>query len=162
MTMITLEREDRASRYLLVGSLALNLFFIAGAGALAMRHILAPSQPSQVERVRTAASRIERLAAPLPAADAEKLRGVFRERAAVAEAARDALNGAFENVQAALRAEPFDAAKLGAAFAAARAARPAYEMQMQEIIAAAAQAMSHDGRSKLAEWPPARPNSGAR
>jgi hypothetical protein len=37
--------------------------------------------------------------------------------------------------------------------------RPAYELAMQQIIAAGAQAMSHEGRNKLAEWPPSRPNT---
>jgi uncharacterized membrane protein len=162
MTMITLDSQDRASRLLLIGSLALNLFFVGTAGALTARHYITPSQPVPVERARTAAARVERLAAPLPAADAEKLRAAFRERAGAAEGARDALNAAFERVQAALRAEPFDPAALSAAFGAARAARPAYELAMQQIIAAGAQAMSHEGRSKLAEWPPSRPNTNTR
>ena len=162
MTMITLDSQDRASRLLLIGSLALNLFFVGTAGALTARHYIAPAQLPPVERARTAAARIERLAAPLPAADAEKLRAAFRERAGAAEGARDALNAAFERVQAALRAEPFDPAALGTAFSAARAARPAYELAMQQIIAAGAQAMSHEGRSKLAEWPPSRPNTSTR
>jgi uncharacterized membrane protein len=162
MTMITLDSQDRASRLLLVGSLALNLFFVGTAGALTARHYIAPTQPAPVERSRTAAARVERLAAPLPAADAEKLRAAFRERAGAAEGARDALNAAFERVSAALRAEPFDPAALGTAFSAARAARPAYELAMQQIIAAGAQAMSHEGRSKLAEWPPSRPNTNTR
>lgn len=162
MTMITLDSRDRASRFLLIGSLALNLFFVGTAGALTARHYMMPSEPAPVERVHTAAARIERLAAPLPAADAEKLRAAFRERQAAAEGARDALNAAFKRVQAALRAEPFDPAQLSAAFSAVHAVRPAYELAMQQIIAAGAQAMSHEGRSKLAEWPPSRPKTKTR
>ena len=88
MTM-TMTIQDRSSRWLLVGSLALNLFFIGTLGALAMRHYVLPTQPAATERPRTAAARIERLAAPLPAADAEKLRAAFRAREAAAENARD-------------------------------------------------------------------------
>src|SRR5207244_4556503 len=105
MTMaITL--QDRSSRWLLVGSLALNLFFIGTLGALAVRHYVMPAQPAATERPRTAAARIERLAAPLPAADAERLRIAFQAREASAAAAREALNRAFDPIQAALRRKP--------------------------------------------------------
>ena len=160
MTM-TMVMPDRSSRWLLVGSLALNLFFIGTLGALAVRHIVAPEVPAANERPRTAAARIERLAIILPAADAETLRVAFRARATEAEGGRDALNRAFERVQAALRAQPFDPAPLRAAMAEARSARPPYEQVMQEIFVAAAAGMSSDGRMKLADGPP-RPAPNAR
>jgi uncharacterized membrane protein len=158
MTM-TMSMEDRSSRWLLIGSLALNLFFVGTIGALVLRHYVAPSQPAVTERPRTAAARIERLAAPLPAADAEVLRAAFRARAADAEGAREALTRAYERVQAVLRAQPFDATQLRAAMADARAARPTYEQVMQDIFAAGAAGMSPEGRAKLAEWPPRSPNA---
>jgi uncharacterized membrane protein len=161
MTM-TMEIQDRSSRLLLLGSLALNLFFIGTIGALAARHYLAPPQPAAVERPRTAAARIERLAAPLPAADAEKLRAAFRARESAAEGARDALNRAFDRIQTALRAEPFDTAQLRGAFGEARAARPVYEQAMQEIVALAAADMSRQGRDRLADWPSSRTNTNTR
>ena len=161
MTIMTMD-SDRASRWLLIGSLALNLFFVGTIGALALRHYLAPAQPATAERPRTAAARIERLAAPLPPADAEKLRAAFRARETAAEGAREALNRAFERIQAALRAEPFDAAQLRAAFAEARVARPGYEQAMQEIVAAAATGMSPAGRGKLADWPSSRTSANTR
>lgn len=162
MTMMTMDIQDRSSRLLLIGSLALNLFFIGTIGALAARHYMAPPAPAAVERPRTAAARIERLAAPLPAADAEKLRAAFRARAGEAEGARDALNAAFERVQGALRSEPYDPTRLAAAFKDARSVRPAYELAMQQIIETAAAAMSREGRTKLAEWPTARSGSNTR
>jgi uncharacterized membrane protein len=158
MTM-TMAMPDRSSRWLLIGSLALNLFFVGTVGALALRHIMAPPRQAETERPRTAAARLERLAAPLPAADAEKLRTAFRARATEAESARDALNRAYERVQAALRAQPFDAAQLHAAMADARAARPLYEVVMQDILAAGAAGMSSAGRARLAEGPPRSPNA---
>jgi uncharacterized membrane protein len=158
MTM-TMAMPDRSSRRLLIGSLALNLFFVGTVGALALRHIMAPPHQAETERPRTAEARLERLAAPLPAADADKLRAAFRARASEAESARDALNQAFERVQAALRAQPFDATQLRAAMADARAARPLYEMVMQDIFAAGASEMSPEGRARLAEWPPRPPNT---
>jgi uncharacterized membrane protein len=154
MTMLTMDMPDRTSRWLLIGSLALNLFFIGTIGALAVRHAVAPAQPAATERPRTAAARIERLAAPLPAADADKLREAFRPREAAAEAARGNLNRAFERMQAALRAQPFNPDELRGAMADIRAVRPAYEQAMQEVLAAGAIAMSPEGRAKLAEWPP--------
>jgi uncharacterized membrane protein len=159
MTMMTIAMPDRSSRWLLIGSLALNLFFIGTVAALAVRHYVAPAQPAATERPRTAAMRIERLAAPLPVADAEKLRAAFRTREATAEAGREGLNRAFEQMRAALRAQPFDAAQLRVALAEVRKARPVYELSMQEIFAAAAADMTPEGRAKLADWPPPRPSA---
>jgi len=161
MTM-TMTMPDRSSRWLLIGSLALNLFFVGTAGTLAARHFFASPQQIMMERPRTAAGRIERMAAPLPAADAEKLHAAFRAREAAAEGARDEVNRAFERVQAALRAQPFDAAQLRTALAGVRTARPAYEQIVQEIYLNAAAAMSPEGRSKLADGPSPRPNTSAR
>lgn len=154
MTVLTMDMPERSSRWLLIGSLALNLFFIGTIGALALRHTFAPAQPAVTERSRTAAARIERLAAPLPPADADKLRAAYASRAAAAEAAREALTRAFERMQAALRTQPFNPDELRAAMAETRAVRPAYEQVMQEILATGASAMSNEGRAKLAEWPP--------
>ena len=162
MTMMTLTMPDRSSRWLLIGSLALNLFFIGTLGALALRHYVMPAQQAATERPRTAAARIERLAAPLPAADADKLRIAFRAREGAAEGARETLNRAFDRIQAALRAQPFDSAQLRAALAEVRAARPGYEQVMQEIYLAAATTMSAEGRAKLADGPSPRPNTNAR
>ncbi len=161
MTM-TLTMPDRSSRWLLIGSLALNLFFIGTIVSLAARHYVLPPQQAAAERPRTAAARIERLAAPLPAADAEKLRAAFRARARAAEGARDALNKAYERAQDVLKAEPFDAAALRAALAEARGARPAYDQVMQEILIAGASTMSPEGRTRLADWPSPRTPSTTR
>lgn len=160
MTM-TMTMPDRSSRWLLIGSLALNLFFIGTIASLAARHYVMTTQTAAVERPRTAAARIERLAAPLPAADAERLRAAFRARESAAESARDALNRAYERARAALRADPFDPAALRSALAEARGARPAYDQIMQDILLAGATAMSADGRNKLADWPAARPATSA-
>lgn len=161
MTM-TMTMPDRSGRFLLIGSLALNLFFVGTIVALAVRHVFAPAPQVTTERPRTAAARIDRMAAPLPSADAEKMRSAFKAREAAAEGARDEVNRAFERVQAALRAEPFDGARLRASLAAVRAARPAYEQIMQDILTDAASVMSPAGRAKLADAPSPRPNPSAR
>jgi uncharacterized membrane protein len=156
MTM-TMTMPDRSSRWLLIGSLALNVFFICTLGSLALRNYVMPAQQAATDRPRTAAARIERLAAPLPAADAEKLRASFRTQAAAAEGARDGLNRALEHLQGALRTQPFDPAQLRAALTEIRTARPVYEQVMADIYLSAATAMSQEGRIKLADWPPPRP-----
>ena len=161
MTM-TMTMPDRSSRWLLVGSLALNLFFIGTIGALAVRHYVAPAQPTVTERPRTAAARIERLAAPLPAADAEKLRAAFRAREGAAESGRESLNRAFERMREALRAQPFDEAQVRASLAEIRRARPVYEQVMQEIYFTAASTMSPEGRARLADWPSTRNTTSTR
>ncbi len=154
MTMMSIELGDRSSRWLLVGSLALNLFVIAAGTALYVRHQFAQPAATQAERPRTAAARIERLAATLPAADAETLRGAFRARASATEAVRDALNRASERIQGALRADPLNAGELRTAMAQTRTARIAYDQAFHEVVAAAAAEMSPQGRAKLADWPP--------
>ena len=161
MTM-TMTMPDRSSRWLLIGSLALNLFFIGTIVSFAARHYVMPAPTAATERPRTAAARIERLAAPLPAADAEKLRAAFRARESAAEGARDALNKAYERAQASLRTDPFDPAALRTALADARGARPAYDQIMQGILLTGASAMSTEGRNKLADWPASRPATTAR
>jgi hypothetical protein len=112
------------------------LFFIGTIGALAVRHYVAPAQPAATERPRTAAARIERLAAPLPPADAEKLRAAFRAREARAEGARETLNRAFERIQAPARASLRRGATARRDCEGACRAT-GYEQAMQEILAAA-------------------------
>ena len=143
----------------MIGSLALNLFFIGTIGSLAVRHYVMPAQPAATERPRTAAARIERLAAPLPAADAEKLRAAFRAREAAAEGARDALNRASSASQGRVaRASRSIPQQLRAALAEVRTARPAYEQVMQEISADRRERdVARGPRNKLADWPPSRP-----
>ena len=63
-----------SSRWLLLGSLALNLFFVGIAVAMAIR---TPAPPTWDRDVFV---RVERIAATLPAADADLLRGEVKAR----------------------------------------------------------------------------------
>jgi uncharacterized membrane protein len=149
---------DRASRTVLFVSLALNLFFLGVLGATAVRQLwLQP--PAALEPSRSAAERIDRLAATLSAPDAEKLRTEFRAREQILEAAHAAYRRAQERVRAALRAEPFDVAAVRSAMAETRAARQALDLALHEVISTAAAQMSPAGRNSLADWSP--PHSGA-
>lgn len=145
--------DERASRRLVLVSLALNLFFIGIGGALIVRTYTS-SPPVAAPIDRSAAARIDRLAATLPPADAEKLRAEFRTQAAKVEPAREAYRHAQDTARAVLRTEPFDAAALRNAMRDTRAARVVLDEALNEVIATAATQMSAEGRRKLADWPP--------
>lgn len=155
----TLPTRGGSSRWLLIVSLALNLFFIGAASTLALRHYLESGQTTAVQPQRTAAGRIEWLVAPLPPADAEKLRASFRAQATPAEQARGALNRAIDHLQAALRKQPFDPADLRAALLEIRATRPVYEQVMGDLYLAAVVEMSTEARLKLADLVRPRPRT---
>ena len=133
-------------RWLLLGSLALNLFFIGVAAALLIRN------PAPQDRSMSA--RIERLAETLPAADADILRSRFQSDRAAVEGARDTYEAMRETIRQALRQEPFDAAAMRDSMAKTRAARQNFDSVLLGMIAGAAADMSSGGRQILAEWPP--------
>src|ERR1051326_8908510 len=149
---------DRASRVLLFVSLALNVFFLGVLGATAVRQFWLQPQAA-FEPSRTAAERIDRLGASLPAPHAEKLRAEFRRREPAREAADSAYRPSQDAVRAALRADPFDLAAVRAAMADTRAARQALDLALHEVIDSAAEHMSPAGRNRLASWSP--PHAGA-
>lgn len=143
-----LTRRGDGSRWLLFGSLALNLFFIGIALALAIR---AP-EPSRWHNdvfVRT-----ERLAASLPAADSALLRGEMEARRAAIEQAQKNYHEARDNIRKALRHEPFDANALDAVMTRARAARQNFDQVIHGVFGAAAAKMSAEGRRGVADWRP--------
>src|SRR3989304_4022202 len=131
--MMTIAARDVSSRWLLIGSLGMNLFLVGMIGALATRSYFVTPRPTAAERPHTAAARIDRLAGKLGPADAEKLRTAFRTREAEAERARKALVRAVERLKTALRTQPFDKQQLRAAIAEVRTVRTVYEQEMQEI-----------------------------
>jgi uncharacterized membrane protein len=141
------------SRRILFVSLALNLFFVGAWAALAWRHYAAaPHKPW------SPATRIERLAAALPAGDADKLRAQFRAHEGNIEAAIAAFRLAQQRLREALRAEPFNPDTLRAGMAEARAARGRLDEALQDVIATAAATMTPEGRRNLADWTPYRRN----
>src|SRR5262245_319503 len=147
---------DRTSRVVLLVSLALNLFIVGVAGAVAVRQFLPAAPATSPEASRSAAARIDRLAATLPASDADLLRGEFRAHESVVESANSVYRRAQDKVRAALRAEPFAIEAVRAAMTETRAARQGLDVVLQDVIASAAGRMSPAGRHKLAEWPPPR------
>jgi len=139
-----------SSRWLLLGSLALNLFFVGVAVAMAIR---APA-PSYWDR--DVFVRVERLAATLPPADADLVRGAMTANRDAIGAAQLKFQEAREQIHTVLRQESFDAAALRAAMADSRAARGAFDQLVQGIFANTATQMSGAGRHALADWPPRR------
>jgi len=139
-----------SSRWLLLGSLALNLFFVGVAIAMAVR---APA-PSYWDR--NVFVRIERLAATLPPADADILRGEINANRAAIENAQAAYHMAQDHIHEVLRQEPFDGEAMRAAMAKTRAARLTSDQTVQGVFAVIASKISPAGRQALANWPPGR------
>jgi uncharacterized membrane protein len=143
-----------ASRWLLLGSLALNLFFVGVALAMAIR---APA-PSYWDR--DVFVRVERLAAALPPADADILRDRIKTNRETIGSAQTKYRSAQNTIRQALRREPFDAEAMRAAMAETRTARQTYDQAIQGVYADAAAQMSSAGRNALADWPPSRKSRG--
>ena len=140
----TLATPAPTSRWLLLGSLALNLFLIGLMVALVTREPPAPD--------RSPAGRIDGLAAALPAADGAKLRANFAANRASVEGARNKYEDSRDKIRAVLRREPFDTTALRAAMAESRAARQEFDTALQAVMAQAAGEMSPAGRAALADW----------
>jgi uncharacterized membrane protein len=135
------------SRWLLLGSLALNLFFVGVALAMAIR---APAPPPRWDP--NVFVRVERLAATLPAADASTLRGMIAAHHAAIESTQDKYHAARDEIRATLRQNPFTVEDMRAAMANTRAARQSFDLVIQGVFADAAAKMSPAGRLALADW----------
>ena len=144
----TMERPS--SRWLLLGSLALNLFFVGIAIAMMVR------SPAPSYWDRNVFVRVERLAATLPSADADILRGEIQANRAAIESTQVAYHSAQDSIHDVLRQEPFDAEAMRAAMSKTRAARLTSDQTIQGIFATIASKISPAGRQALANWPPGR------
>jgi uncharacterized membrane protein len=143
--------EHRSSRWLLLGSLALNLFFIGIGIAILIR---GPAPPSPWDR--NVFVRIERMAATLPPADANVLRGSIDNTRQALENAQTDYRSAQDQIREAMRQEPFSVENMRAAMGRTRAARQNFDQILQGAVADAAAKMSPSGRQALANWPPRR------
>ena len=146
-----------SSRWLLLGSLALNLFFIAFAIALAVRP---PAPASSWDR--DVFVRVERIADTLPASDAGILRARIQADRGAIETAQQKYRSAQDVIRTAMQTEPFDVEALRTAMANTRTARQAFDQTIQGAFAGAAAQMSQSGRQALADWPPSRKSAGAK
>jgi uncharacterized membrane protein len=139
-----------SSRWLLLGSLALNLFFVGAALAMAIR---APAPSYWDPNVFV---RVERLAATLPPADAEILRNQISANHAAIDKAQTNHHSARQHIHEVLRQEPFDVEAMRAATAQARTARLNFDQTIQGVFADIAANITPAGRQALANWPPGR------
>jgi uncharacterized membrane protein len=139
--------RSSGSRWLLLGSLALNLFFVGVAFAIAIR---APAPPPRWNP--NVFVRVERLSATLPPADAAILRGAFQADHARIETAQTAYHEARDAIRATLRQDPFKVDDLRAAMARTRAARQTFDQVIQGVFADAAPKMSSAARHAVADW----------
>ncbi len=138
------------SRWLLLGSLALNLFFVGIAVAMLIR---APAPRTWDPDVFV---RVERLAATLPPADAQILRAAMDANHAAIAQTQDAYHDARDDIRETLRQDPFKLEAMRAAMAKTRVTRQAYDQAIQGVFADAAAKMSSAGRHALADWPHGR------
>jgi uncharacterized membrane protein len=139
-----------SSRWLLLGSLALNLFFVGVALAMAIR---APAAPAWDRNVFV---RVERIADTLPPTDADLLRGQIQANRQLLEDSQTQYRSAQDQIRATLRHAPFDVEAMRAAMAKTRAARQSFDQVIQGVFAFSASQMSAAGRNALADWPPGR------
>jgi uncharacterized membrane protein len=140
-------RSRGGPRWLLFGSLALNLFFIGVAIALAIR------EPAPAYRWhRDVFVRVERLASTLPKADGDIMRGAMQANRDAVARAQAAYLGAREDIRETLRQDPFSIDAMRAAMAKTRAARQAYDQVLENVFTDAAAKMSSAGRHALANW----------
>lgn len=142
-----------SSRWLLLGSLALNLFFIGVALAVVIR---APAPPAWDRNVFV---RVERIADTLPPADADLLRGQIKANRQLIDETQTQYRAAQSQIRATLRREPFDLEAMRAAMTKTRNARQAFDQVIQGVFAFSASQMSPAGRTALADWPPGRHRS---
>jgi hypothetical protein len=150
-----------AMRWLLPASLALNVLFLGATGAVALRYT--GSIPlSAVARIdRSGTDRLDRVAASLPANDAQVMRSEIHADEEKVAAAQADLRLSQEEVRNSLRAEPFDVEAMRAAMEQVQAARENYHMVLHDLVAAAAPKMSVVGRNKLADWTETRDGASA-
>lgn len=141
------------ARYLLLGSLTLNLAFAGAAGAVAFQHAtkLPPLQPV-VGMDRGVEQRFERIAAALPANDAKIIRAEFRLQAIPLATAETQVRLCEQAVRDALRAQPFDPAAVRAAMTQTSQAKDRFFKLVHETVAGATAKMSPAGREALADW----------
>jgi uncharacterized membrane protein len=151
-----IERGGRV-HWLLLASLALNLFFVGAAGAVAYRYS-SPVPLKAVSRIEhNLVERLNRVADSLPADDADIMREQLHRDAIKIAAAQADVRLSQDDVRRSLRAEPFDADVMRKAMAANHAAHERFDQVIHDMMASAASRMSVVGRNKLADWPAQRP-----
>ena len=92
---------------------------------------------------------VERIAAPLPAKDADILRANFQANQAKLAALMTELQQARRNAHDKLVAEPFDPVAFSSAVSVVRAKRQAFDTAIQDTILQSIPSFSPEGRKRL-------------
>lgn len=153
MSMSANAKNSSRGRYLLLGSLTLNLLFAGVAGAVALQHTRAPAPLQPVAGIKHGIEyKFNRIVATLPPADAKIMREQFRAEAVKLIAAEAELRLSEEAVRDSLRAQPFDPSAVRTAMAETNAARDSFYQLLHNVVASATVQMSAAGRETLADW----------
>lgn len=141
----------RLRHWLLVTSLVLNVFLIGGiAAGLAVRHgspFFGHDRPSRMMAMPTP----HKIRAALPESAQPVIEGIFDAHRQDMRSRIGRLRDARRAVAAAIRAEPFDPAVLGAALAELRAREGEVASAAHEAVAELAAKLDPDSRARLAE-----------
>jgi uncharacterized membrane protein len=157
MYLLTKLKAAARVRYLLLGSLTLNLVLVGAAGAVALQHSSSAAAPKPIVGIkRGIESHLNQIAASLPADDARIMRAAVRADAVKLAAAETEVRLSEEAVRNSLRAEPFDPAAVRNAMAETNQARDRFFQLVHNAVATATARMSPDGRKALADWPAKR------
>jgi len=152
-----IERSTYA-HWLLPVSLALNVCFVGAASAVAYRYTGDVALPVVDLIGRSAGDRLDRVAAALPANDAQIMRAQVRAEEVRVAAAQADLRLAQEEARNSLRAEPFNIDAMRVAMAQVQVARENYHTVLHEVFEAAAPKLSVVGRNVLANLSAIRGN----
>jgi uncharacterized membrane protein len=160
MSLLTNLKGAPRVRYLLLGSLALNLVLAGAAGAVAFQHSSSAATPKPIAGIkRGIESHLAQIAASLPADDARIMRAELRADALRLATAQTEVRLSEEAVRNSLRAEPFDPAAVRNAMAEDNQARDRFFRLVHDAVASATAKMSPDGRKAIADWPVKRFNT---
>lgn len=141
---------SRQAAVVLLISMGLNLFL---AGLVVGRVVMHPFPPPPPSPARF----VDDLAAGLPASDGAILRQEFRAHAAELDQARARMDGARDDIGAALEAPTLDLPALQAALAHANEAKAGFEAILQGTMLEGVRQMSPEGRRGLVRMMPGGP-----
>ena len=154
----TLVAEAAPWRRLTLWSLALNVFLICGIAAYMTGSALHKDLHKEESLGKGGpAHQFKKLAARLPAEDANVLQAEFGKKADAIEEEHKAAHRTRDAVRQALSAEPYNLEATRQAISEAEAAHFRLDKLLQDVIASAAGKMTPEGRSKLAEFQPGPP-----
>lgn len=147
------------ARYLLLGSLMLNLVFVGMGGAMVLQRAHAvPLQPVRGIEHHGVERHFNRLLKRLPVNDAAIMRTMLRADAVKLATAEAQVRLSQVAVGDSLRAQPFDPAAVRTAMAETSQARDHLFELVHNALATATAKMSPAGRQALADWPRRRSN----